>query len=91
MIQKLTQEQLAVQMASQEQLVQQLLQKQQDYFQEQLSQFRQAQGWPTREQQGTGTSQRNAQNVRAPILDDNHDPYEVYGENEEDVETEEED
>jgi len=40
MIQKLTLEQFALQMASQQTLVQRLLQKQQNYFDEQLTQFR---------------------------------------------------
>jgi hypothetical protein len=64
MTQKLTQEQYALQMASQHTIVQRLLQKQPNYFDEQLTQFRQGQGWPTNGQHG------NAQNVRAHVFND---------------------
>jgi hypothetical protein len=43
------------------------------------------------EQHGNGQQGNSPQNVRVPIFNDNDDPYEVFGEDEEDVETEEED
>jgi hypothetical protein len=64
MTRKLTQEQFALQMASQQTLVQQFLQKQPNYFDKQWTQFRQGQGWPTNGLHG------NAQNVRAHVFND---------------------
>ena len=56
-----------------------------------MTTFRQAQGWPTDEQQGNWQQGNGQQNVRAPIFHDNDDPYEVFGEDDDDIETEEED
>lgn len=84
LIQRLTQEQLTQQMASHEAVVQDLLSRHRSY-EEQLAQFRQAQA---------GSSSEQVQDpslTRAPILNDNVDPYPIYGEDDEEVESDDED
>ncbi|KEH18631.1 hypothetical protein MTR_8g027455 [Medicago truncatula] len=81
MITRLTQEQLAAQMQTQQELIQKVVRKQQEFLDSQLDTFRQEQGW-NRNEQGVGQHSRSRQNVRAPPVcdDDADDPYEVYGE-----------
>lgn len=84
MIAKLTQEQLAAQMQSQEELIQDVLRKQRELFDARLDSFRQEQGWNL-DGEGVGKQSGSQQNVRAPACDDDaDDPYEVYGEGEHD-------
>jgi len=77
LIHRLTQEQLAQQMASQAALVQDLLNRQRSY-EEQLAQFRQAQA-------------RDPSRTVAPVLSPNVEPYPVDRDEEDDVDDDEED
>jgi alanine-alpha-ketoisovalerate/valine-pyruvate aminotransferase len=87
LIARLTQEQLAAQMQTQEELIQNVLRRQREFLDSQLDAFRQEQGWNLDGQDvgQQGGSQQSQHNVRAPACDDDaDDPYEVYGEGDDD-------
>ncbi|XP_039691036.1 uncharacterized protein [Medicago truncatula] len=85
LITRLTQEQLAAHMQTQQDLIHEVVRKQREFLDSQLDTFRQEQGWNMNEQ-GVGQQSGSRESVRAPPVcdDDADDPYEVYGEGEED-------
>lgn len=85
LITRLTQEQLAAHMQTQQDLIHEVVRKQREFLDSQLDTFRQEQGWNMNEQ-GVGQQSGSRESVRAPPVcdDDADDPYELYGEGEED-------